>query len=92
MYILDDANTCPAPVVKSRKSRRRTLSPNEAVDQGLHRCRITCKEVFFFYFYNSHNNEVPRERDYPTEPATFVQRLPNVFQTPWMFGRLEHVG
>ena len=23
---------------------------------------------------------------HPSEPATFVQRLPNVFQTPWMFG------
>ena len=22
----------------------------------------------------------------PSEPATFVQRLPNVFQTPWTFG------
>ena len=23
---------------------------------------------------------------FPSEPATFVQRLPNVFQTPWTFG------
>ena len=38
---------------------------------------------------------------YPSEPATFVQRLPNVFQTPMRrlyngyptcSGRLEHVG
>ena len=26
------------------------------------------------------------DRSKPSEPATFVQRLPNVFQTPWTFG------